>query len=49
VARHGHKGSSSEEGGNSVPMAKRDGFFILQGRRDLGSSLGGASRQGVAA
>jgi hypothetical protein len=49
VARHGHDGSSSEEGGNGAPMAKRDGFFILWGRRDLGSSPGGASRQGVAA
>jgi hypothetical protein len=41
VARHGHDGSSSEEGGNGSPMAKRDGFFILRGRRDLGSSPGG--------
>jgi hypothetical protein len=41
VARHGHDGSSSEEGGNGAPMAKRDGFFILRGRRDLGSSPGG--------
>jgi hypothetical protein len=41
VARHGHDGSSSEEGGNGAPMAKRDGFFILMGRRDLGSSPGG--------
>jgi hypothetical protein len=41
VARHGHDGSSSEEGGNGAPMAKRDGSFILRGRRDLGSSPGG--------
>jgi hypothetical protein len=34
VARHGHDG-------NGAPMAKRDGFFILMGRRDLGSSPGG--------
>jgi hypothetical protein len=38
VARHGHEGSSSEEGGNGAPMAKCDRFFILRGRRDLGSS-----------
>jgi hypothetical protein len=31
VARHGHDGSPSEEGGNGAPMAKRD----------LGSSPGG--------
>jgi hypothetical protein len=41
VARHGHDGSSSEEGGNGALMAKRDEFFILQVRRDLGSSPGG--------
>jgi hypothetical protein len=41
VARHGHDGSSSEEGGNGAPMAKHDRFFILRGRRDLGSSPGG--------
>jgi hypothetical protein len=41
MARHGHDGSSSEGGGNGAPMAKRDGFFILWGRRDLGSSPGG--------
>jgi hypothetical protein len=41
VARHGHDGSSSEEGGNGAPMAKRDGFFILRGWRDLGISPGG--------
>jgi hypothetical protein len=34
VARHGRGGSLSEEGGNGAPMAKLDGFFILQGRRD---------------
>jgi hypothetical protein len=41
VACHGHDGSSLEEGGNGAPMAKRDGFFILRGWRDLGSSPGG--------
>jgi hypothetical protein len=49
VARHGHDGSSSEEGGNGAPIAKRDGFVILWGRRDLGSSPRGASWHGVAA
>jgi hypothetical protein len=49
MARNGHDGSSSEEGGNGAPIAKRDGFVILWGRRDLGSSPRGASWHGVAA
>jgi hypothetical protein len=38
VAHHGHDGSSSEEGGNGASIAKCDGFFILRGRCNLGSS-----------
>jgi hypothetical protein len=41
VARHGHDGSSSEEGGNSALMAKRDGFFILWVGAIWGAHLGG--------
>jgi hypothetical protein len=43
VARHGRDGISSEEGGNGAPMAKLDGFFVLRGWRDLGSSPGWVS------
>jgi hypothetical protein len=49
VARHGHGGSSTEEGGNGAPMAKLDRFFVLWGRRDLGSSPGWVSQDVVAA
>jgi hypothetical protein len=46
MARHGHDGSSSEEGGYGALMAKCDGFFILRGRHDLGSSHGGGGLHG---
>jgi hypothetical protein len=36
VARHGHDGSSSEEGGNGAPMAKRDAFFHPTGAARFG-------------
>jgi hypothetical protein len=49
VARHGHGGSSSEEGGNGAPVAKLDRFFILQGRHDVGSSPGWVSQHVVGA
>jgi hypothetical protein len=48
VARHGRDGISSEEGGNGAPMAKLDGFFVLRGWRDLGSSPGWVSQHVVA-
>jgi hypothetical protein len=49
VAPRGHGGSSPEEGGNDAPMAKLDGFFVLWGQHDVGSSPGWVSQHVVAA